>query len=100
MSTLINSTPKTWLNIEEAASYLGISKDELYRLTRSDKITHFQRRKRGLIKFKSDWLDEWINRYVSGPNQAAVAPKQSKPQKPKKPEIKNTRVISPEEWGA
>lgn len=49
---------KKWLSVVEAAEYLGISKETIYRLIESDNIPKFRIGK--LWKFKTTDLDQWI----------------------------------------
>lgn len=47
-----------WLSVEEMGSYLGVSKDTVYRwITKHDMPAHRVGR---LWKFKKDEVDEWV----------------------------------------
>lgn len=49
-----------WLNTEQAAAYLGISKPALYALTSQRKI-RFSKPNGNQNFFRKEWLDEYMN---------------------------------------
>lgn len=56
-------TNSEWLNTEQAAAYLGISKPTLYALTSQRKIK-FSKPNGNQNFFKREWLDEYMNNGV------------------------------------
>ena len=53
--------PEKFLNVEEAAIYLKISKSHLYKLTMNRRIPYYKPSK--IILFKKSELDDWIKRF-------------------------------------
>lgn len=56
-----NLLKKEILNLEEASTYLGISKSNLYKKTSASKIPHYKPEGK-IIYFKRSELDEWMVR--------------------------------------
>lgn len=54
-------TQKTVLNFEEVASYTGLSKSYLYKLTHTSKIPHFKPQGK-YIYFNKAEVDAWLQR--------------------------------------
>ena len=54
------------MNSNQAASYLGVSKEYIYYLTRLKKIRHFKP-STGRLMFKKCDLDEWVKNGVVEP---------------------------------
>jgi excisionase family DNA binding protein len=54
-------TQKTVLNFDEAASYIGLSKSYLYKLTSGAKICHYKPQGKH-IYFNRVELDQWLQR--------------------------------------
>lgn len=56
-----NNVEKRWLNISEAANYLGYSKDHLHKLKESSFIIgqHYYK-KSGKLLFDKNELDKWV----------------------------------------
>lgn len=48
------------MTVKEAAEYLGVSVDTIYRMARQGQIPHF--RIRSLYRFEKEFLDEWMRR--------------------------------------
>ena len=48
------------LSFEESANYLGMSVSGLRKIVRKGKIRYFQSGRCGRIKFKKEWLDDYI----------------------------------------
>lgn len=49
---------RSTLTVSEAATYLGVSNDTIYKLCREQRIVHFRIGSR--ILFKKGKLDEWV----------------------------------------
>ncbi len=54
-----------WLTVDDAASYTGLSKDALYKLTAAKAIPHAKPGKR--LLFKREELDAWLDGHREGP---------------------------------
>lgn len=54
---------RSTMNVAEAATYLGVSKDTIYKLCRENRIAHFRLGVR--ILFKKDKLDEWVDKLIT-----------------------------------
>ena len=48
------------LNLQEAADYLGYSESGMRKLVAKGELLFCQRRKHGRIKFKPEWLEDFI----------------------------------------
>jgi excisionase family DNA binding protein len=60
-----------WLDVDEAATYLRLTKDALYKLTGAKAIPHHRIGER--IRFRRDELDAWVDdAYVGPPRLAPV----------------------------
>ena len=51
----------SYWSVKQAAEYLGISRDTLYRFSREGLIPSYKISR--LVKFKKSDLDEWIKKY-------------------------------------
>ena len=49
---------KTWMKLSEVCTYLGLSKESLYRWTKTGKIPHHRVGK--TILFDRDEIDQWV----------------------------------------
>lgn len=52
--------PSPWLDVEAAAGYLGLSRDQLYKLTAARAIPFRKKRGGQRLLFHRDELDAWI----------------------------------------
>lgn len=52
--------PSPWLDVEAAAAYLGLSRDQLYKLTAARAIPFRKKRGGQRLLFHRDELDAWI----------------------------------------
>ena len=50
----------SYLDAKQAADYLGISVRRVYAGARTGTIKHVQVDRRGTVKTKQDWLDQWF----------------------------------------
>jgi len=59
-----NMTPShsPWLSAKEAAEHLGVSTRTLYEFCRTEGLRHARLTKspNGVMRFKREWLDEWL----------------------------------------
>jgi excisionase family DNA binding protein len=55
------------LPLSEAAAYLGMTPSALRKLAKRGGIVFFQHGSRGRLKFKAEWLDEYIARHTRRP---------------------------------
>ena len=78
MATAANSAVREVMDIRQAADYLGISGDTLYRYASEGFVPAFKLGNRW--RFKKTLLDNWMDRQsgVSAPTEM-VSPKQRKP---------------------
>ena len=60
-------TEKEVMNVREAAEYLGIIPDTLYKYIYTDKIPAFKLGNRW--RFKKTVLDKWMEERCAGPNR-------------------------------
>ncbi|MBO1911893.1 helix-turn-helix domain-containing protein [Sporosarcina sp. 6E9] len=61
----LGSIKRSTMTVSEAAEYLGLSNDTIYKLCREEGIAHFRVGTR--ILFKKEKLDEWVdNIMISG----------------------------------
>lgn len=75
---------KTILNLKEAAAYCGYSEDGFWKICQSPSGPRYsQRKKWGRLRFRVEWLDEWLDG-----GQVVKA-------EPPKPTKKKTRSLSP-----
>jgi excisionase family DNA binding protein len=63
---------KDWLTVAEAAEYCSASRDTIYTACERHELRHARMRGRRAIRVKSVWLDEWLERYTSGPMPGAT----------------------------
>lgn len=56
-----------FLTPEQAASYLGISRVTIYRLVADRQIKFSRASQRGRIRFRKQWLDEFVERGAEAP---------------------------------
>lgn len=59
MTIQVEPIKRSTLTVNEAATYLGVSNDTIYKLCREQRIVHFRIGSR--ILFKKDKLDEWVD---------------------------------------
>lgn len=59
----LRDTHKGILKLDSAASYMGLQKSYLYRLTSERKIKHYKSAGGSLIYFKKEDLDNWMCRF-------------------------------------
>ena len=55
---------KTWLKVAEAAEYAGVSRDTIYTACERRSLRHTRVGGRRSIRFKPEWIDEWLERYA------------------------------------
>jgi len=74
----LSSTPSDGLlNLKEAAAYLGYDDAGLRKIVGQQKIQHMQNG-RGPIKFRREWLDEFIAANADGPSDIERSPAQQR----------------------
>jgi len=66
------------LNLSEAAAYLGMSPSGLRKILNRGQIKYFQHGKHGRIKFKQEWLDDYIEAHAVSPVRPLVTSPVSK----------------------
>ena len=70
--------------ISEAAALLGYSVSGLRKLVRRREIQYFQARPHSPIKFKMEWLSDFVAAGSVQPGEAIEAPARPKRQKPQR----------------
>lgn len=57
-----SSAPSPWLNVEQAARYIGVGPGLIYRACGSGRLRHSRvgDRKHGLLRFRVEWLDAYM----------------------------------------
>lgn len=55
-----------FLTLREAAAYLGYDESWFWRIVKSGVIKHWQRTPNAPIKFKKEWLDEFVEESTTG----------------------------------
>ncbi|MFG6116925.1 helix-turn-helix domain-containing protein [Halobacillus sp. MO56] len=58
------------MNVIEVADYLGVCKDTIYTMVRTDEIPHFRLRRR--IFFSQETIDSWIKEQESNYQDQAI----------------------------
>lgn len=58
------------MNVIEVADYLGVCKDTIYTMVRTDEIPHFRLRRR--IFFSQETIDSWIKEQESNYEDQAI----------------------------
>ncbi len=54
------AVPKQWLNVKEAAEFLGVQVSTLYSYISSRRIPHYKPPGSQLVKFRASELDGWM----------------------------------------
>jgi excisionase family DNA binding protein len=69
------------LSLSDAAKYLGMTPHGLRKLVKQGRLTYFQRGRRGRLLFKSEWIDQHIDKFTHIPRQFVPKPGQRPKQK-------------------
>jgi excisionase family DNA binding protein len=64
---------RRWLSVEEAAAYLGISRDTVYKWIERKRMPGHKVGR--LWKFQAEELDAWVRQGKAGPGKARPAAK-------------------------
>ena len=84
-STRIQLPMSPLISLTDAAAYLGMTANGLRKIVRGGGITYFQHGRRGRIKFRPEWLDEFVGVHTHPPRQFVPRPSRQPKQKPSKP---------------
>jgi excisionase family DNA binding protein len=57
---------KTWLTVQDAATYAAVSSDTIYTACERAELRHVKVGGRKAIRFRSEWIDEWLERHATG----------------------------------
>jgi excisionase family DNA binding protein len=57
---------RTWLKVNEAADYAGVSRDTIYTAVERGELHHIRVGGRRSIRLKPAWIDEWLERHARG----------------------------------
>jgi hypothetical protein len=95
-----NTAKKAWLNLREAAAYLGVSEKQLRNRCRKQTIQHRRegqqgRSRAGQYRFRKEWLDNYLASMTSVPKYTPN-PKE----KPRRPGVSVKAFIPESEWGS
>jgi excisionase family DNA binding protein len=63
--TLAARTEEGFLNVQEAADYLGVGKDAVYDACQTKGLKHFKMG-RSSLRIKRSWIDQWVARRAHG----------------------------------
>jgi excisionase family DNA binding protein len=63
---------KVWLNVTEAAAYVGVSRDTIYTACERREIYHVRLGGRRAIRLKAEWIDAWLERHARRPDNRNV----------------------------
>lgn len=55
---------RLWLNVAESAEYAGVCRDLIYDACAARRIHHIRVGGRRAIRFKREWIDEWLERHA------------------------------------
>ena len=66
------------LSLSQAAEYLGMSASGLHKLIAAGKVVHLQSGPHGRIRFKPEWLDDYISEHTVTPREAATPRKRQR----------------------
>jgi excisionase family DNA binding protein len=55
---------RTWLTVNEAAQYAGVSRDTIYTACQRREIRQVRVGGRRAIRLKPEWIDAWLERHV------------------------------------
>ncbi len=80
------------LDIEEVAQQLGCTVSGVRKVVARGEIRYFQHGKRGRLKFKPEWVDEFIARHTVPPADEQPRPAHKKPASKQKPPKDNGAV--------
>jgi excisionase family DNA binding protein len=58
------------LSLKEAAAMLGCTESGLRKLVAKNEIRYFQHGHGGRIRFKAEWIDDFVEKFSSAPNSA------------------------------
>lgn len=75
------------LNLAQAAAELNCSESGLRKIVRRREIQFFQRRKHAPLRFKPEWLAEYIDRHSTTPGEPSQAPASRQRRKPAPPVV-------------
>jgi excisionase family DNA binding protein len=74
-STTTSTTEKplghhVWLTVKQAATHTAVSTDTIYTACERGELRHARLSGRRTIRFRSEWLDEWLEQHVREPLSA------------------------------
>lgn len=56
----------TWFKVPQAAEYAGVSRETIYTACARAKLRHVRIGGRRAIRLKSEWVNDWLERYARG----------------------------------
>lgn len=59
-------TDQLWLKVADAAERAGVSRDTIYTAVEVGKIRHVRIGGRRSLRFKTDWVDAWLEQFARG----------------------------------
>ena len=71
---LVTASDGRMLHLEDAAQYVGLTASGLRKLVAKKELRYFQRKPHSPIMFKTDWLDEHIDKHTHAPKDEQAPP--------------------------
>ena len=68
---------KLWLNVADAAEHAGVCRDTIYTAVERGELRHVRIGGRQSIRFKAQWLDEWLERHTRAASAQTSADQQA-----------------------
>jgi excisionase family DNA binding protein len=61
---------RPWFKVQEAADYVGVSKDTIYAACARNQLRHIRLGGRRSIRLRTEWLDAWMERHARGETES------------------------------
>ena len=90
LGQLATASDDRMLHLKEAATYAGMTASGLRKLVHKKEIRYFQRKSHGPILFKTEWLEEHIDRHTH-----AAKHEQPPPVSPRRKKRQPKRQVEP-----
>lgn len=65
--------PSPWLNVAQAAEYIQQGTRSIYRAAGRGELRCTRINGKGELRTKAEWLDQWLERFARGGQNAATA---------------------------
>ena len=67
---------KTWLTVTDATAHASVSRDTVYSAVERAELRHVRVGGRRTIRLRSEWVDEWLERFTREPSVGAATPEE------------------------